>query len=264
MVSTLATQSRSASFIASLSVLRTVRDRHDGGAQHLHPRDVQRLPPGVFLAHVDDAFETEQGGGGGARDAVLTGAGLGDDALLAHPLGDQCLTEYVADLVRTGVVEILALEQEACPGADLGRQPRRVVELARHAGVVAQQPGELDLERLVGHRVPVDRVQLVQRLDQRLGNEPSTEPTKVSVRTRHETGRRRERGRTALGRCRRGHRPGLGVAGWLPAVTSSATASRGLFCVTRPSPTSTASAPADAYLMRSCGPRTPDSAIFTT
>ena len=43
-----------------------------------------------------------------------------------------------------------------------------------------------------------------------------------------------------------GDRAGLGVAGWLPAVTSSATASRGLFWVTRPSPTSTASAPADA------------------
>src|ERR687889_91638 len=61
-----------------------------------------------------------------------------------------------------------------------------------------------------------------------------------------------------------GHRTGLGVAGWLPAVTSSATASRGLLWVTRPSPTSTASAPAEAYRIRSCGPRTPDSAILTT
>ena len=33
---------------------------------------------------------------------------------------------------------------------------------------------------------------------------------------------------------------------------------------TSPSPTSTASAPAEAYSIRSCGPRTPDSAILTT
>ena len=50
-----------------LERLGAVRHRHHGGAQHLHPRDVQRLPPGVFLAHVDDALEAEQRGRGGAR-----------------------------------------------------------------------------------------------------------------------------------------------------------------------------------------------------
>src|SRR5205814_6053009 len=88
--------------------------------------------------------------------------------------------------------------------------------------------------------------------DQGLGDEPATVWPEVPGDVRHQAG-----GGEA-------HRAGLGVAGWLPAVTSSATASRGLFCVTRPSPTSTASAPADAYLIRSCGPRTPDSAILTT
>src|SRR5262249_28144526 len=60
------------------------------------------------------------------------------------------------------------------------------------------------------------------------------------------------------------YRDARGVAGWAPAVTSSATAVLGLTVVTRPSPTSTASAPAAAYSMRSRGPRTPDSAILTT
>ena len=55
----------------------------------------------------------EQGGGGGGGDAVLAGAGLGDEPGLAHALGEQGLAEHVVDLVRAGVVEVLALEQQA-------------------------------------------------------------------------------------------------------------------------------------------------------
>jgi hypothetical protein len=57
--------------------------------------------------------------GGGGGHAVLPGAGFGDDAPLAHALGEQALPEGVVDLVRAGVVEILALEDDARP-ADLG------------------------------------------------------------------------------------------------------------------------------------------------
>ena len=65
--------------------------------------DVQRLARHVLGAHVDDALEAEQRAGGGRRDAVLAGAGLGDDARLAHALGEQRLAERVVDLVRAGV-----------------------------------------------------------------------------------------------------------------------------------------------------------------
>ena len=58
--------------------------------------------------------------------------------------------------------------------------------------------------------------------------------------------------------------PGRGAArGGRPAATRSATAVFGSRPVTRDSPTRTASAPALAYAIRSCGPRTPDSAILT-
>ena len=50
------------------------------GAEQLHAHDVQRLAAHVLGAHVDDALEAEQRAGGGRRDAVLPGAGLGDDA----------------------------------------------------------------------------------------------------------------------------------------------------------------------------------------
>ena len=43
-------------------------------------------------------------------DAVHAGAGLGDDARLAHALGQHDLAEHVVHLVRAGVIEVLALE----------------------------------------------------------------------------------------------------------------------------------------------------------
>ena len=112
-MSTLVTQSRIASFIASLRVRLPAVDRHDLGAEQPHPRDVERLPAGVLLAHVDDALEVEQRSGGRGGDTVLAGAGLGDDPRLAHLAGQQGLAEHVVYLVRTGVVEVLALEQHA-------------------------------------------------------------------------------------------------------------------------------------------------------
>ena len=89
--------------------------RDDLGAEQPHAGDVERLAPGVLLAHVDGAGQPHERGRGRRRDAVLAGAGLGDDPGLADPLGEQRLAEHVVDLVRAGVVEVLALEQD--PGA---------------------------------------------------------------------------------------------------------------------------------------------------
>ena len=85
------------------------------GAEQVHPGDVERLPLGVHLAHVDHAVQAEVGRGGRGGDPVLAGAGLGDHPGLAHPPGQQRLAEHVADLVGAGVVEVLPLEQD--PGA---------------------------------------------------------------------------------------------------------------------------------------------------
>src|SRR5438270_648295 len=97
-------------------------------------------------------------------------AGLRDHPRLSHPYRQQRLTEHVAHLVRTGVVEVLPLEQD--PGTDGVGQAGRVVEHARGTGVVAQQPAELGLERLVGLRVAVFGVELVQCGYQCLRHEP--------------------------------------------------------------------------------------------
>ena len=57
-----------------------------------------------------------QGRGG---NAVHAGAGLGDDARLAHAQRQHDLAEHIIDLVRAGVIELLALEIDLCAAAML-------------------------------------------------------------------------------------------------------------------------------------------------
>jgi hypothetical protein len=70
---------------------------------------------------VDGAFHAHQRGGGRRGHAVLSRAGLGDDLLLAHALGQQNLADGVVDLVRAEVVQILALEVDLGPAAAFGQ-----------------------------------------------------------------------------------------------------------------------------------------------
>jgi hypothetical protein len=51
---------------------------------------------------------------------VLAGAGLGDDAGLAEAPRQQDLADAVVDLVRAGVVQVLALEEDAAAAAPRG------------------------------------------------------------------------------------------------------------------------------------------------
>ena len=162
-------------------------DRDDLRAEHAHPGDVQRLPPGVFLAHVDHAVQAEQGARGRGGHAVLAGAGLGDDAGLAHPPGQQGLAEDVVDLVRAGVRQVLALEQH--PAAGLGAEPGHLGDQRRPARVVVQQPAQLGLELRVGLGRRVLRGQLVQGGGQRFGGEAAAVDAEVAGRVGHDSTR---------------------------------------------------------------------------
>ena len=98
------------------------------GAEQPHPGHVEGLAFGVHLAHVDRAVEAEQGRRGRGGHPVLAGAGLGDHPGLAHPPGQQGLAEHVVDLVRAGVVQVLALEhdQRLVPAVEpVGSRARR-------------------------------------------------------------------------------------------------------------------------------------------
>ena len=175
MSSTLVTQSRSASLMASLRVALPCSTGDDLGAEHPHPGDVERLALGVDLAHVDAALEPEQRRGGGRGDAVLAGAGLGDDPGLAHPLGEQGLGEHVVDLVRAGVVEVLALEDDPGAAAVLG-EPRHLGDDARagrcRCGAAASS-SPTNSGSTIG--LAARLVELLERGDQRLGDVAAAE-----------------------------------------------------------------------------------------
>ncbi|CAM5312182.1 hypothetical protein SHIRM173S_11306 [Streptomyces hirsutus] len=152
----------------------------DLGAEHAHPGHVEGLALGVDLAHVDGAVEAEQGAGGGGGDAVLAGAGLGDDTGLAHAPGEQGLAEHVVDLVGAGVVEVLALEED--PGtAGVFGEPGHLGEGTRAAGVVDQQVVEFAGELGVGLGLVVLDGDLVHRGDERLRDELAAERAEVAL-----------------------------------------------------------------------------------
>jgi hypothetical protein len=149
---------------------RTTAHRHHRGAQQAHAVDVGLLPLDVGGAHVDHALQAQARGHGGTGHAVLAGAGLGDDPGLAHAAGQQRLADGVVDLVRAGVVEVLALEQDLRP-AHLAAQPLRVIDRTGPAHVMGQvavvfgDEGRIDPGRVIGCG------QLLQRPDQGLGDE---------------------------------------------------------------------------------------------
>ena len=191
------------------------RDRPDLGAERVHPEHVRLLALDVLGAHVDDARQPEQRAGGRGRDAVLAGAGLGDDPGLAEPARQQRLAERVVDLVGAGVGEVLALQVEAEPvrqagravGGDrplegLVREPVGAVERRRAAGEAREQLAQLRPEARV--------VAESRRTRPRAGGaRPSASRGRSGRRTRdpRPSGRRRRR-RAGPGRRASGGRRG--------------------------------------------------------
>src|SRR5206468_3070866 len=108
----------------------------------------------------------EQRAHGRAGDAVLAGAGLGHDARLAHVLHEQRLAEGVVDLVGARVAQVFPLQPHA--RAEPLRQPPGESERRRPPHVVAKQTGELVPEGGIAARLGVRRLQLSQRLHERL------------------------------------------------------------------------------------------------
>ena len=151
------------------------------GAEQAHAEHVRLLPLDVARTHVDDALQAAARGDRGGRDAVLAGAGLGDDAPLAHAPGEQDLADAVVDLVRAGVVELVALEVD--PGAaEMRGEPLGEIERARPAGVVGEPGVELGPERRI---VPGRVVGLLELEDQRhqgLGDEAAAVDAEPAAR----------------------------------------------------------------------------------
>ncbi|MCY1375450.1 hypothetical protein D9M69_628650 [compost metagenome] len=110
-----------------------------------------------------------QGADRRGRHAMLPRARFRDDAPLAHAEREQDLSQAVVDLVRAGVVQVLALEVHLrasqfprdAPGQEQG---------AGTADVVGQQLAVGLPEILVSQRRPEAAFQLVQRGNERFGH----------------------------------------------------------------------------------------------
>jgi len=67
---------------------------------------------------------------------VLPGAGLGDDAGLADPLGEEGLADGVVDFVSASVGKILSFQPDGSAASELGKT-LRLVDGGRTANEVA-------------------------------------------------------------------------------------------------------------------------------
>jgi hypothetical protein len=170
-----------------LERLRAADDRVHFGAEQLHAEDVGLLPLDVLGAHEDGAGQAEARGDRGRGDAVLAGAGLGDDPRLAHADGEQDLADAVVDLVCAGVVELFALEVDfrafsgGCAGAEMLGQALGEIERAGPPDVVLQQVVELCAEFRIVPRRPVFPFEVEDQRHQRLGHVASAELAEMAV-----------------------------------------------------------------------------------
>ena len=159
-------------------------DGDDVRAEHLHARDVRGLLGDVDLAHIDIALHAEVGRGRREGDAVLASAGFGDELFLAHELREQALAHAVVELVRAGVVQILALEIDL-EAAEVVREVLAVIHRGRAALKIAPDAPQLgdELRRL---RDRVIRLGVfVERLDElRILQKVSAEAAEPAVRRR--------------------------------------------------------------------------------
>ena len=159
-------------------------DGNDLCAQKTHPVDVQGLTLGVLLAHEHHTLHAHQGSGRGGGNAMLTGTGLGDEAGLAHLFGQQRLSENIVDLVRTGVVQVFALEVDLCTAEVLGHL-FCIVQAAGAACVLVEQFGELPIELRVIFVMVVGLFQFNDGIHQRFGDILSAVDAKASVGVCH-------------------------------------------------------------------------------
>jgi hypothetical protein len=157
-------------------------DGHHLRAQQLHAEDVGLLALDVGGTHEHGAGQVHQGAGRGGGDAMLAGAGLGDDARLAHALGQQDLAQHGVDLVRAGVVQLVALDVYFRAVAAARRQRSEVLRQAlgvpQRRGppdIMRQQPSPLRHEGRVALRLVIGALDLQDQRHQRLGHETAAE-----------------------------------------------------------------------------------------
>ena len=135
---------------------------------------------------------------------MLAGAGFGDDAVFAHALGEQRLSERVVYLVRAGVGEVFALDVYL-RAAKLGGEVFGEIERRGTADVVAGQRLHFGLKRLVGLGGDVLALKLFYGAHKRFGDKASAEIAKAASLVRQ--------GGCGAGCCCHGDIPDVGLFG---------------------------------------------------
>ena len=117
---------------------------------------------------------------------MLAGAGLGDDARLAHPQREQRLAERVVDLVGAGVIEVFALEVDVRAAAFFGQPLRSTAATAGRRSSAAGPPARSETPDRAGpRRTP-----------------PPARPGRASAFRAHTARRTRRIGRRRRGRAK--------------------------------------------------------------
>src|SRR6185312_12155823 len=119
----------------------------------------------------------------GGGDAVLARAGLGDDAGLAHALGQQNLAQAIVDLVRAGVIEVFALEINLRSPEMLG-EARGEIKRTFAAHIMGEQPVQFLMEGRVLLRRLIGLFQVEQERHQGLGDKAAAEGAEMTLRVR--------------------------------------------------------------------------------
>ena len=152
-------------------------------AQHLHADHVGLLPRDIDRAHIDHAFQSKARAQRGGGDAVLARAGLGDDALLAHAPRHHDLAEHIVDLVRAGVVQLLALEIDFC-AAEMFGQALGEIERRRPADIIPEIAVHFGLECRIGFGLRVSLLQIEDQRHQGFGDKTAPENAEMPALVR--------------------------------------------------------------------------------
>ncbi len=153
-------------------------------AQEPHAEDVGLLAGHVHGAHVDDALDAQQGGGGGRGDAVLARPGLGHDAAFAHlALHEQGLAQGVVDLVGARVGQIFPLEVDL-RAAQMFAEAAGIGDRGGPAHKGALEIGQLGHKLLVAPGFEIGFFQLIQGGHEGFGHKFAAVGAKVAALVR--------------------------------------------------------------------------------
>ena len=84
--------------------MKTTVRAEDFGTKHFDSEDIQGLTAYILSTHVDDAFHAKPCTDRSCSNAMLSCAGLGDDARFPNPASKQDLSYSIIDLMRPRVV----------------------------------------------------------------------------------------------------------------------------------------------------------------